>query len=111
MTASYSDLLVQKAALERQAAELEKQLAAVRREERSGVIAKIKTLMAEHGLTPADLGPVVGKARKEPNTKGRPVAAKYRDPATGSTWSGRGLKPKWLQAALASGAALDGFAV
>lgn len=75
------------------------------------MIAKIKALMLEHGLTPADLGPVAGNARKEPSTKGRPVAAKFKDPATGSTWSGRGLKPKWLQAALASGKRVEDFAV
>jgi len=25
------------------------------------------------------------------------VSPKYRDPATGRTWSGRGKKPKWLE--------------
>lgn len=34
-------------------------------------------------------------------------AVKYRDPATGSTWSGRGLQPAWVKAALASGKTLD----
>jgi DNA-binding protein H-NS len=24
------------------------------------------------------------------------VAAKYRDPASGKTWSGRGVSPKWF---------------
>lgn len=27
---------------------------------------------------------------------GGPVAAKYKNPATGQTWSGRGKKPHWL---------------
>lgn len=34
---------------------------------------------------------------------------RYRCPATGSTWSGRGLKPAWLKAALASGKTLADF--
>jgi DNA-binding protein H-NS len=25
------------------------------------------------------------------------VAAKYRDPATGQTWTGRGKAPKWIE--------------
>jgi DNA-binding protein H-NS len=25
------------------------------------------------------------------------VAPKYRDPATGQTWTGRGKAPKWIQ--------------
>ena len=33
-------------------------------------------------------------------------AVKYRCPATGSTWSGRGLQPAWVKAALANGRSL-----
>lgn len=36
---------------------------------------------------------------------------KYRDPATGSTWTGRGLKPAWLVHALNSGGSLNDFLV
>ena len=42
---------------------------------------------------------------------GKKVAAKYRDPSTGQTWTGRGLKPKWLQAALTTGKSLEDFAI
>lgn len=34
---------------------------------------------------------------------------RYRNPATGDTWTGRGLQPRWLKAALAGGATLDDF--
>ena len=108
---SYTDLLAQKATLERQAAELEKQLQQARKEERSGVIAQIKSLMAEHGLTADDLAGKLGKAPKESANKGKTVAPKYRDPASGSTWSGRGLKPKWLSTALEAGKKLEDFAL
>ena len=76
-------------------AELDKKIADARREERASAIAKVRSLMAEHGLTAAD---VAGKAPvlrdKPPGTK---VAPKYRDPATGQTWTGRGKAPKWIQ--------------
>jgi DNA-binding protein H-NS len=39
------------------------------------------------------------------------VAPKYRDPETGATWAGRGLKPRWLTAALKSGKSLESFAI
>ena len=39
------------------------------------------------------------------------VAAKYRHPETGETWAGRGLKPRWLTAAMKSGKSLEGFAI
>jgi DNA-binding protein H-NS len=39
------------------------------------------------------------------------VAPKYRDPASGKTWTGRGLKPKWVTEALESGKTLDDLAI
>lgn len=36
---------------------------------------------------------------------------KYRDPATGDTWSGKGLQPRWLKTALANGKTLADFDV
>ncbi len=99
--ATLNDLLAQKVALE-------KQIADTQREERAEAIAKVKSLMTEYGLTLADLGT---KAVAGPRKTGGKVAAKYRDAATGNTWSGRGLKPNWLKAALANGRTLDDFAV
>ena len=102
--ATLNELLAQKAALE-------KQIMDAQREERASAVAQIKALMSEHGLTPADLG---NRSAPLPLTKkagtGK-VAAKFRDPATGDSWSGRGLQPKWLKAALASGRSLSDFAV
>ena len=110
---SYQDLLAQKAALEKQTAELEKALQEARRAERAGVIAQIKSLLSEHGLTVADLGlRAGGKAAGTPSSSaGRKVAPKYRNNATGETWTGRGLQPKWIQAAIASGKKLEDFTI
>ncbi len=110
---NYQDLLAKKAALEKEAADLEKQLQDARRAERSAVIAQIKSLLAEHGLTVADLGlkTTGGKAPGTSANAGRKVAPKYRNSATGETWTGRGLQPKWVQAAIASGKKLEDFAI
>ncbi len=43
--------------------------------------------------------------------KGKKVAPKFRNKATGETWSGRGLKPRWLSAAIDAGKKLTDFAV
>jgi DNA-binding protein H-NS len=41
-----------------------------------------------------------------------PVAPKYRNPENPSeTWAGRGLKPRWLTAALKRGKKLEDFAI
>ena len=39
------------------------------------------------------------------------MAAKYRDKESGATWSGCGLKPKWLVGKLAAGAKIEDFAI
>ena len=40
------------------------------------------------------------------------VAPKYRNPENpGETWAGRGLKPRWLAAALKTGKKLDDFRI
>jgi DNA-binding protein H-NS len=39
------------------------------------------------------------------------VAPKYRDSATGITWTGRGKQPKWLSAAIGSGKTLEDFKI
>ncbi len=108
---TYQELIAQRAALEKQTADLEKQIADTLKAERSNVINQIKTLMADHGITTADLGSKVGRPPKAAATGAptRKVAAKFRDPSTGETWSGRGLKPKWLTAALESGRKIEEF--
>lgn len=98
--ASLSELLAQKAALE-------KQIANTQREERQRAIDQIKTLMTEYGLSVADLS---SRAPKKGGGGGK-VAAKFRNKATGEAWSGRGLQPRWLKAALATGKKLTDFAV
>ena len=96
-----SELLAQKAALEQQIIEAQ-------RAQRAQAIAQVKSLMAEHGLTLADLGTRAPAAPRKASAK---VAPKYRHPQTGDTWSGRGLQPNWLKAALSAGAQLEDFKV
>ncbi len=91
-----------------QKAALDKQIDAARKQARADAIAKVKALMAEYGLSVADLSARASIAKGA--TRGK-VAVKYRDKATGDTWTGRGLQPKWLKAALAGGRKLDDFAV
>ena len=96
---SLKELLAQRAALD-------EQINQTKEKERGEAIAKVKTLMSEYGLTVADLSMRTAKPAKVSK-----VAAKYRNQATGETWSGRGLQPKWLKAAVAGGAKPTDFAV
>ena len=101
--ANLQELMAQKAALEKQIEQTKKQ-------ERGDAVARVLGLMSEYGLTTADLGakaPAKGKSKGS----GAKVAAKYRNASTGESWSGRGLQPRWLKAALASGRKISDFAV
>ena len=100
---TYNDLIKQIESLTQQAE-------ALRQSEISSVIADIKEKMKQHGISLADLreGPAESKPGKKKTAK---VAAKYRNTATGETWSGRGRTPKWLEAAEAAGQARSSFAV
>lgn len=74
-----------------------------RREARSKVEELAKTL----GYTAEELLGAAGSrgGRKAKSAKG---VAKYRNPANpDQTWTGRGRRPDWVNAALAEGKALD----
>lgn len=81
---SYKELLQQREALERQIQE-------ARQRENQDAVAQVRALIEEFGLSTDD---VFGRKR---NVSGGQVAPKYRDPQSGSTWTGRGKPPKWIQ--------------
>ncbi len=76
------ELLAQKEALEQQIAQIKKA-------EREDALREARSLIEMYDLTSDEL---FGKRK----TSGQPAAAKYRNPETGETWSGRGRTPRWL---------------
>ena len=74
-------------------------------------IAKVRAVMAEFGVTVADITSklTAGRASGADKPK-RQLAIKYHNAATGYSWAGRGKQPRWLTAALASGAKIPDFA-
>lgn len=88
-TPSVKELLAQIAALQ-------EQVAAARKIEIADAVSKIHALIQEHGLTVEDIFPSSAKIAKSGVKSGKALPI-YRDPETGTTWSGRGLTPKWLQ--------------
>lgn len=103
--ATLKELIAQKEALEHKIAE------ATAHNHTEGV-AKVKELMAEYGLTTSDLsGRGAGAGSSKSASSGSKVAAKYRNSATGESWSGRGLQPRWLKAEIGNGKKIEDFAV
>lgn len=97
------------AAIEKQIAALQKQKDRLQRKNKPPVIAKIKKMMSEYGITLQELGDAkstgTSKARQTTRVakKASTVAPKYRHPDTGETWSGRGKAPRWLTTAESAG--------
>jgi DNA-binding protein H-NS len=95
------------AAIQAEIAKLAKQAQALRKSEVAGVIAKIKEAIATYALTAADLGFGRGAAKavrastakSSKKTSTTIGVAKYRDPKTGKTWTGRGKPPAWIAGA------------
>nr|WP_276595309.1 H-NS histone family protein [Roseateles albus] len=108
--AALSDLIAQREALDKAIAEAKEQ-------SRAEGFAKVKSVLEEYDLTVNDVITKFGSSAKaiaSPSAGASPkskVAAKYIDKTTGAQWSGRGLKPKWLKAAIDAGAKLEDFAV
>lgn len=74
--------------------ELDKQIAELQQYQRGDAISKALSLIKDFELTQQDL---FGGTRGAPKVKVvSKVAAKYRDPVTGTEWSGRGVTPKWI---------------
>lgn len=92
--------------LKAQAEELMRQAEAAKKMEAAAIVTEIKAKMAEYGITVADLE---GGAKKKSSRV--VVAIKYRNPATGAGWSGRGRPPLWLTHEMAKGRKREDFLV
>lgn len=87
MTTDYKTLLQQKA-------ELEARIAEMLKTEKSGAVAKVRAIVEQYALTEADVFPSYRSTKAVNRVAGVP---KYRDPATGATWTGRGKQPRWIE--------------
>jgi len=82
----YQALLAQRDALD-------KQLVEVMLAERRDVLFWIMEQMALFDIDSRDL---YRRPVRVPRKQTKPVVAKYRDPFSGATWSGRGKSPRWI---------------
>ena len=110
------------AQINRQIDNLQRQAEALKKQEVSGVITRIKSAIEHYGLTARDLGlstrrtgTSAGRAARKAMTRKavairRPVPVKYRD-EEGRTWTGRGKRPNWFKAALEAGKTPEDLAV
>lgn len=74
-------------------AKLQSLAEAARQNEIAGAVQQIESLMQQYGITFDDLSS--GRRAKATKVKGT-VAAQFKNPETGETWTGRGRAPRWL---------------
>ena len=79
-----AELLAQKEAIEQQIAE-------IRENERADAISRARAIVVEFELTADDLF-----SSKKIKVK-KQAEAKYQNPETGETWTGRGKPPVWIR--------------
>lgn len=80
--------------LKQQMAELQVQLTAARQAEFQMVLEDVRTKVAEYGFTERE---IFGRRSGRGHVPESASSAKYRDPASGATWSGRGRAPRWIK--------------
>jgi DNA-binding protein H-NS len=85
--------------LQAKIADLQAQAAKVKEEEKEQAIGMARTMISAYGITARDLGLDKAPKVKTGPKPGNKIAAKYRDPASGATWSGRGKTPRWINGA------------
>jgi DNA-binding protein H-NS len=86
---------------------LQKQALVLQTKSRKPVINNLVRTMKEYDISPDELSAAYGKVKSSAkasqpakSTKAtgikKPVAPKYRHPANGATWTGRGKAPLWI---------------
>ncbi|MFB5148007.1 H-NS histone family protein [Burkholderia orbicola] len=78
--------------LKAQAEALAEKAEAARLTEFQAVLDDVRAKVAEYGITERD---IFGRQRVR-SAQAAP-SAKYRDPKSGATWSGRGRAPTWIK--------------
>lgn len=80
---TYKELIAQRDALDQH-------IENVRQTESKEALAKVKELISTYGFTAQQVFPWQPAAKKK-------APAKYYDPESGASWSGRGKPPKWIE--------------
>ena len=82
---SYDDLIKQRDLLDRQIVELQEK-------DKQVAIAQVKSIIEKYGIIASDVFSKKGAI----SSLNKKVPAKYRNPKTGETWTGRGKAPLWI---------------
>ena len=74
---------------------IDAQINEIRIEVHNDALKQVRELIVLHDIQPDEIASVFAK-RPAMRAAARKVEPKYRDPATGKVWSGRGVSPAWF---------------
>ncbi|HCN70719.1 MAG: DNA-binding protein [Pusillimonas sp.] len=109
--------------IEKEIQKLQKQAEALKAKQRTPVIKDIVRKMREYDITPDEIIKTFSKTKETGKRAANGAAsgagnkprgivpAKYRNPQTGATWTGRGKAPRWISEAEAQGQSRDTFLI
>lgn len=104
--------LSEKEKIEKEIQKLKDEARALQERHRAPALDSIVRAMLEYDISLQDVSAAYNSATKTSRRGSKQtVAPKYRDPATGQTWSGRGRTPRWLTAAEEHGRHRDDFLI
>lgn len=105
--------LSEKERIENEIQKLKEHARALQERHRGPALDGIVQAMQEYDISPDEIASAYRNATRASrrSSSKQTVAPKYRDSATGQTWSGRGRTPRWITTAEAQGRHRDEFLI
>lgn len=100
----------EKQEIEKQINKLKRQMRTLHSRQRRPVITSIIRSMIEYEITPEEIAQAYER-RNARATTGRSAPARFKNPETGDTWTGRGRPPRWIVDAEVKGQHRDVFLI
>ncbi|WP_298050002.1 H-NS histone family protein [uncultured Paenalcaligenes sp.] len=102
--------LTEKQEIEKQIQKLERKMRTLHTRQRRPVITSIVRSMMEYEITPEEIAQAFDR-RENRATAASTAPARYKNPETGDTWTGRGRPPRWIVEAESKGKSRDTFLI
>ncbi|GAA5086409.1 H-NS histone family protein [Paenalcaligenes hermetiae] len=102
--------LTEKQEIEKQIQKLQRKMRTLHSRQRRPVINSIVRSMQEYEITPEEIAQAFERRQKRAITASK-APARYRNPQTGDTWTGRGRPPRWITDAEQNGQSREQFLI
>lgn len=100
----------EKQEIEKQINKLKRKMRTLHSRQRRPVITSIIRSMLEYEITPEEIAQAYERRNKRGTARSN-APARFKNPETGDTWSGRGRPPRWIVDAEAKGQHRDQFLI